>query len=864
MKAIPPDVLTRAGVFSAVVFGLSLSGGYLIDTSQQATRTLLVEMRSDTAGSAQVFYDIGRGVRPEDSVIAPVVASNAFTWLRFALPARPIHSLRFDPIAAPASFTIGRAFIADASDQVVRRFSSGDFLVVQQIASRIDLGPEARFVTAPNASDPILQIRLAEPVGTLPWSSAWLLHHAGLLLVALLVTAASTAAYILGHRLVLRLGGVLDRAGRAVSDARFVEVDRLAVGWYAGLALFFVVAVAAGLHGSSMSLYSRLLDGQSSIQPILGVGRPVRSDEWAFHTPAILHQIYRADPLEGETTPPGERYTSLVANLPVKHVTSLFRPQFWGFFALPPAYAFSFYWQFKAVLLLGGVFALLLVLTRSSAAAAIGSLWYASSAHLQWAYSWASLLPDMIGVFCVVMSSLFYMSVGSRTWLVLAAGVICGASAVNFALCAYLPHQIPLVWLGLFLTAWWVWAQWRLIWTRERAALRLAAIGITWLVVAIVMFDVYRDAEGAIAGIANTIYPGQRSLAGGGYSFVMLFSHFFGFWTDEGVIPLPASFGNISESSGFFWLAPITIVCVWLLPDGDRTRRSAYWAVMLFGALLLAWCTLPVPHAIGQALFMDRSGAHRSVHVLGLVNVALVALCLSFSGRPAPWHGFRRSLVLGAGALACVYPVFVLVNMVLANFLTGWQVAAAAAYLSAVIVLLFENRRGAIAALLIVPQIAAFGLVNPLDRGLRVFESSPLFRFVHSRRELLNGTWIVYSPSVVHAPFFSAVGCRVVTGLHYLPDLEALSVFDPDGSEQSIVNQSGWLLTEPRFDGRPAIFEQLQPGIHVLKVNPLDPGLKRIGVTHAAFVVRPPPETRAGLVELSPDPVNGFYLYALP
>ncbi len=104
---------------------------------------------------------------------------------------------------------------------------------------------------------------------------------------------------------------------------------------------------------------------------------------------------------------------------------------------------FAFYWQSKAALLLAGVFSLLLLLTRSSRIAAFGTLWYVSSAYIQWTYSWASLLPEMIGLFCLVMCSMFYMTVGRRTPLLIAAAVVCAVGAVNFALCAYIPHQIP-------------------------------------------------------------------------------------------------------------------------------------------------------------------------------------------------------------------------------------------------------------------------------------------------------------------------------------------------------------------------------------------------------------------------------------
>ena len=152
----------------------------------------------------------------------------------------------------------------------------------------------------------------------------------------------------------------------------------------------------------------------------------------------------------------GPDYTALFSNLPVRHVTALFRPQFWGFFVLPPEYAFSFYWQFKALLLLSGVFSLLLLLTQSSKLAAFGTLWYAFSPNIQWTYSWASLLPEMIGLFCLVICAVFYLSVGRRPAFLAGAAVVCAAGAVNFALCAYYPHQIPLVWFGVFLCIWWL------------------------------------------------------------------------------------------------------------------------------------------------------------------------------------------------------------------------------------------------------------------------------------------------------------------------------------------------------------------------------------------------------------------------
>src|SRR4029450_11066195 len=121
-----------------------------------------------------------------------------------------------------------------------------------------------------------------------------------------------------------------------------------------------------------------------------GRGKPIRGDEWNYHTPAILNQVYRAAPFSVETSALGTDSASLIANIPVRHFTTVFRPQFWGFFLFSPAYGFSFYWQFKALLLATGVFSLLLLLTRSSGIAIVGTLWYGWAGDPPGSYSGAA------------------------------------------------------------------------------------------------------------------------------------------------------------------------------------------------------------------------------------------------------------------------------------------------------------------------------------------------------------------------------------------------------------------------------------------------------------------------------------------
>jgi hypothetical protein len=188
----------------------------------------------------------------------------------------------------------------------------------------------------------------------------------------------------------------------------------------------------------------------------------------------------------------------------------------------------------------------------------------------------------------------------------------------------------------------------------------------------------------------------------------------------------------------------------------------------------------------------------------------------------------------------------------------------AAVYLTIVVAAVIQIRFRLLAAAVLLPQIALFALVNPLDRGLTPVESASFFQFVHDRPELLRHRWIVYSGWVVDSGFVSAVGCDVMTGVKYAPDLTALSRFDPAGNFRNIMNQSGPLLAEPEYGAIGPRFDRIRTGMTRLTVNPLAPELKQIGVRYAAFRFRPPQEIEAKMKPLSAGPVNALWLYELP
>ncbi len=86
----------------------------------------------------------------------------------------------------------------------------------------------------------------------------------------------------------------------------------------------------------------------------------------------------------------------------------------------------------------------------------IGTFWLLFSQFTQWCFSWPSMLPEMAGMFCFTVVFCLYLSVGRNRFALTLSALAGAACAVNFALTAYVPHQIPYAWTGVFIASAWL------------------------------------------------------------------------------------------------------------------------------------------------------------------------------------------------------------------------------------------------------------------------------------------------------------------------------------------------------------------------------------------------------------------------
>ncbi len=823
-------------------------------------------MSSSTQSFAQLFLDTGGGYSAASVRTAAVAATpvNGFQHLSFDLPGGEIRNFRFDPLMCAGTFAVRNVRVM-YGDSVLLRIPPSDIVPFNQIAARVQQGGEVLFSTIPRADDPGVTFPIRQPLtrllrrrrNRLMLVGALILVGAAILLIALYGPAQAFAARMAVPR--RRAAFALARVAAWLSNPEFLPIDSAAVLFYLGCLALFFGGAAADLNGSSADIFPAIYHHGVETHFWLGNPRGSRADEWNVVTPDILNQAFRAHRFETVQSELGAHSVALIGNIPARHVSTLFRPQFWPFFALPVDYAFASYWQFKALLLLVGTFTWLLLITRSTFWSAAGSLWFFFSAAIQWNYSWPSALPEMIGLACLDIVFACYLTIGRR-WVPLAiASLGTAICTINFTLCGYLPHMIPLCWVVFPFFAGWCIANWRQIVRPDASGRRILFGCLAIAIIAAAGFVIYRDLHQAILGIANTVYPGRRVIDGGRTPLYLLLSHFMQWTETEG--HLPAALRNMCEGSGFLWLAPIALLCAWRL-ELSRLQKWALGSLGLSFCLLLAWLVVPIPAGVGAYLGLDRTGDARVFPALGLANVAIVALCgacLLERRGPSVWMRWAAP----AAGLALFLFAFNYTNRKLDMFFKSGEVFLCALFASLLVFFFLERRKWAFAIALILPEVAIFGAVNPIERGLPMFTESHLRKFVRQNPAILNGKWLVFSDGITDSGFLAAAGCSVYTGLHYLPDVDHFPIFSANHLNLEILNRDGYLTAHLRQNAGNMRVELVNTGIVQWDVSPADPILKQIGIKYFAFDQPPGQDLLPFISPLSPEPIDGLWLYEM-
>jgi hypothetical protein len=292
------------------------------------SRSFVVRFDGTDQVPVQLFYNIGKGFNAEDCSTAQKTLADK---VRFKLPEKSFTELRLDPRNSPGMFTIKEAFV-EYRGEIVYKLEIPEFKPANHIDQITNDGGNLEFMSTGN--DPqLLWVPKNETFNILNKIAT----PSKFYYIKISFIILSIFMLILLSVLIIYLANTSSQFAKSIL-----------------LFLLIILGFIYIINSWSPSSYGAALRwlGYDNV-PFYGEDRPIRSDEWAVFTPTIQATVNNDFTRYNSTSVYNE---DLRGNLgmPIFDWALLFKPYFWGFLILPPAFAYSFYYYFNfAVFVLG-------------------------------------------------------------------------------------------------------------------------------------------------------------------------------------------------------------------------------------------------------------------------------------------------------------------------------------------------------------------------------------------------------------------------------------------------------------------------------------------------------------------------------
>jgi len=346
---------------------------------------------------------------------------------------------------------------------------------------------------------------------------------------------------------------------------------------------------------------------------IFGTPKPIRSDEWAVWTPYLQSLINNNFSRYNFLSIYHEDFRNFNA-LPIFDWAMVFKPQFWSFYIMSPARAFSFSHGF--------LIAAFLIGWKQLAEKLMGHYSYASPATFilfslllffsSFVQGWWTTVGPVIAFFPWLMLVFLNWQRNSFFYYL----VLVYVAAVWLLSHTYPPLIISCGYLGVFLI---VAFQTHFFSNFKRLVFSLLACGIA---IALVVFYY----QGIISIMMNTVYPGHRVSVGGESHWYLWLSSFLPYITHSYEEPIYREL-NICEVGTVSSLLPLMAAC-FVNYQGINYKNSRDVLILLSCVLFFSlWMLAPIPALIAKILLLTMVPGSRMLFALG-VMVSFVALSL--------------------------------------------------------------------------------------------------------------------------------------------------------------------------------------------------------------------------------------------
>lgn len=582
--------------------------------------------------------------------------------------------------------------------------------------------------------------------------------------------------------------------------------------WPIGIGII-ILAVIFEISGTSIGMWKNFMpDGTVTDDGIiLGQSRPIRSDEWAVHTPMTLSQYYGGFPVFGDIFRGSSTDMYMVYGQPVMDWSIIFRPFQIGYLFLSPAKGMAFYWVGKLVMLVLVSFEMGMLITKKNK---LLSLTYAAmmafAPVVQWWFG-ANSFPEMLIygqgiILCVAV----YMHT-SKYWQRILCGlgfIICGGA---YILVMYPAWQIPFFYVFLLVGIWVI--------IERRKEFKFSAkkdipiIAGSAVIMGICIIAILIRSWETIQAVMNSAYPGNRTEIGGnGLSLLFKYPGNVFLPIDDGL-----TFSNQSELSSFYSLFPIGAILSFLVLFRDKIKDKLLIIMLVLQLLFGIYVVLGFPEWISKVTLLSNSQGTRTVIALSFINV--IMLIRSIAVRKS---GVKLYIALPTALLLATAMTYYSKRLVYGEYFNYLYMAVSIIILVVLFFLtLYKSKlvQTAFCIFMCFTMLFVGGLVNPVRRGIDVIDNNRISQTIRQiSKDNIGDLWIAESGAWVEGNFIAMNGGSTINSTNTYCNTEMWEKLDPTGQYEEIYNRYAHIAVSLVKD-TPTTIELLQTDLIQLNLN---------------------------------------------
>ncbi len=549
--------------------------------------------------------------------------------------------------------------------------------------------------------------------------------------------------------------------------------------------IVFIFLVVGKYNGSSVGLYNNIIQPEYNIEEsrtIIGINRPIRSDEWLVATPTALSQTTEEVNFSSinNLMNAKENLVTLYPNLPSKDISILLTPNNWGYLFLNTERAFSFSWYFVFFLLLFSSFEMLMILTKKNKLYSLmGSLLITLSPVVQW---WQN--PNIMAYGSLAIVVFYYFIKETKTVKKILLSIFFGYVGALYIMYLYPAWQIPYGYCYLIIIIWMIVQNKKLIKWKDLIYLFPVILTITSIII-----PIFLENKDIIEIISNTAYPGARMSTGGG-EWRLLSTYFANMFYPYIRIDNPCEF------SQYISLFPLpTIYGIYLMIKNKKKDLFLILSSIVIISLFI-WCAFPLPKIISKLTLIYMSTEVRAQVAIGYLSVIVMTYILSHYEKNKKIEN-KNLIIPLLIAISFVIIGIKLSNAVIDEYFPGclniYTTMISLLVFIPLCTLFIVNKKKTnliFVIMMIIVSIIGGLLVSPINKGLDVLYKKPLAKEV---RKLVNedegSVFMVVNSGILFSNYIMTNGAKTINSTNYLPNLELYYLLDEDKDQVGIYNR---------------------------------------------------------------------------